>query len=126
MSPSGGLLATCGLAHKNVRLWDVATGARRSGGDAVHPEPVTAVAFSANDALVTSCKDKCVRVFPVDGVKVSAVKSLSLGSPVNSVCCCPVNRPKEGTLAAAVSDGFVVLWDTVTGVLLRSLVWEAG
>ena len=117
VSSSGGVLATGGLDGV-VRLWDVVTGAR-SGGDIVHTQAVTGVAFSAVDALVTSCEDGNVRVFRLGGV--SPVRSLAHGDRVNSVSCCPV-AVRGGVLAASAgNDKRVVVWDTVTGVALHAL-----
>lgn len=120
-SPNGQWLASgSGGDRHEVKIWDVATGARREGfGDSKPGDVLTmtaAVAFSPDGrTLAAGSNDGTLRVWDV----ASSRPALTLGNhgSVEGLAWAPDGK----VLASAHGGGAVVLWDTASGKEARTL-----
>jgi hypothetical protein len=115
VSPDGKAIVSAGY-EPGLHWWNAETGARTKvqGG---HGVAVHGLAFSKDGKTLASAgADGTVRLW--NGSNGSALKTLSVGSPVYAVALSP-----DGKQAASGSfDGLVRLWDVTTGRPLVTLL----
>jgi WD40 repeat protein len=121
-SPDGRLLATAGAGHDRlITVWDLESGSRRTlMENAAGPD--TAVAFSANGALLATASfpEHHVRLWDVEtGRECRAF--VGHERPVNALAF----SPDGSMLATAGNDGMLGVWNVATGQRRASLNAQA-
>jgi WD40 repeat protein len=124
-SPDGGRLATAG-GEGGVKVWESATGNGVIAFGHAAPnnaaiQPIQAVAFNGDGALVTASADKTLKCWAFEG---SWSERATLGPHVFRVLA--LDFSPDGTLLAAGGgepsrSGEVKVWEVGTGKLARSL-----
>ena len=107
-SADGDILAAGG-ADALVTLWDLGTGQPAGPGFTGHTEGINTLAFRPHHGTMASAAGGTILLW--DPASRQVLGRLDQGSPVNSVVFTP-----DGTrLAAASSNGRVVVWDVESG-----------
>lgn len=121
ITPEGDYLVTA-FNDRNVRIWDVATGALLDTLTA-HEDNVMSVSVSPDGSrAATGSSDQTIRVWDLKSHKL--VREIKYGAKVNTVAWSP--NSKEPMLASGAADRSIKLWNVQNATMISELRGHEG